>query len=352
MEQFVLIFSKTRFRILWHILFWLVVLVYYTAFFGHQNGYYWLTFKFISLLLPITIATTYVFNYYLIPKYLLENRFWLFALLAFYTLLFSFYLISLIIFPFLVLGTKSISMETLDKSILDVYFLVVGMYTVILIAILVKLLKFSYEKQTLNLQLLQEKTETELEMLRSQINPHFLFNTLNNIYTLSLKKSDQTPEVVLKLADMLDYLLYESNATKVPLSKEIKLIENYLYLQQIRFGNRLRINFKKDEHISNQQIAPMLLLPFVENSFKHGVGKHRDKAWIDIELTVSTDSIVFKVKNSQPEVEPNKKEHISGGIGIHNVQKRLDLIYRDNYILNIKNLDKTYSVNLKLSTTS
>ncbi len=349
MEQFVFIFSKNRFRIFWHILFWMVVLIYYTAFFGHQNGYYWLTFKFIIFLLPVSITTTYVFNYYLIPKYLLTNRVWLFSLLAFYALVISFYLISLIIFPFLVLGTKSISIETLDKSILDIYFLVVGMYTVILIAVLIKLLKYSYEKQTLNLQLLQEKTEAELEMLRSQINPHFLFNTLNNIYTLSLKKSDQTPEVVLKLSDMLDYLLYESNAAKVPLIKEVKLIENYLYLQQIRFGNRLKLNFKRDDKIGEQQIAPMLLLPFVENSFKHGVGKHRNNAWIDIDLTVTANKIVFSVKNSQSETEPIRKKQTSGGIGLTNVQKRLNLIYANHYNLNIENLDKSYSVKLILN---
>ena len=330
MEQFVLIFSKRRLRIFWHILFWSVVLIYYTAFFGHQNGYYKLTFQFIIYLLPITIATTYTFNYYLIPKYLLKNRIWLFSLLSFYSLVISFYFISLIIFPFMVLGTRSVNMETLDRSFLDIYFLVVGMYMVILIAILIKLLKFSYEKQTLNLQLLKEKTEAELEMLRSQINPHFLFNTLNNIYTLSLKKSEQTPEVVLKLSDMLDYLLYESNSNLVPLKKEITLIENYLYLQQIRFGNRLKVNFKKNINSKEQQIAPMLLLPFVENSFKHGVGKHRNSAWINIELSTDIGNIEFYVSNSQSEIEPDKNSNTSGGIGLYNVRKRLNLIYANN----------------------
>lgn len=349
MENIIIILTKSRFRIAWHLLFWLLVLTFYTYYFGHQGGFYRLTFQFVVFLLPIAIGTTYLFNYYLIPKFLFQKRIKTFILLSIYAIIASFYLISLIIFPFLIISTSSINFATLDKSFLDIYFLMVGMYTAIILAILIKLLKSSYEKQNLHLQLLREKTEAELEMLRSQINPHFLFNTLNNIYTLSMKKSELTPEVVLKLSEMLDYLLYECNATKVKLKKEVKLIENYLYLQQIRFGDRLKISFRKDDLISDQKIAPMLLLPFVENSFKHGVGKHRFDAWIEIELTVKSNNIIFAVKNSQSNSDIVEKKTASGGIGLTNVKKRLGLLYPDQFILNIENMDKVFHVNLELN---
>lgn len=335
---------------MWHFLFWLTVLTFYTFYFGHQGGYYWLTFRFVIFLLPIAMGTAYLFNYYLIPKFLYSKRIKKFILLSIYAVIGSFYMITILIFPFLILSRNDVNFVSLDKSFLDIYFLVVGMYTAIIAAILIKLLKSSYERQNIHLQLLKEKTEAELEMLRSQINPHFLFNTLNNIYTLALKKSELTPEVVLKLSEMLDYLLYDCNATKVLLKKEITLIENYLYLQQIRFGKRLNVAFRNDETISDQQIAPMLLLPFVENSFKHGVGKHRNTAWIEIELTIQSESIIFLIRNSQSSTELDKNRKVSGGIGLNNVIKRLDLIYPNNHKLDIETQEKMFLVKLQLNT--
>ena len=239
---------------------------------------------------------------------------------------------------------------TLDKTFLDIYFLVVGLYAAILLAILIKLLKYSFERQNLHLQLLQEKTTAELEMLRSQINPHFLFNTLNNLYTLSLKKSDQTPEVVLKLSEMLDYLLYECRENKVYLKKEILLIKNYLYLQKIRYGKRLKTRLNIEGNPSDQKIAPMLLLPFIENSFKHGIGKQRNSAWIDINLHVHQNSIDFSVINSQSDTSLEKNSTTSGGIGLMNVKKRLELMYLHKYKLDILNNENDFSVCLNLST--
>ena len=351
MESVVLILANRRYRLFWHFLFWIVVLSYYTLFFGHQGGYYWFTLKFVLVLLPIAIGTTYLFNYYLIPKLLFNKKIWKFVLLSFYALIGSFYLISLIIFPFLILNTSDVKLVTLDKSFLDIYFLVVGLYAAILAAVLIKLLKYAYERQNLHLQLLKEKTSAELEMLRAQINPHFLFNTLNNIYTLSLKKSDQAPEVVLKLSEMLDYLLYECREKKVHLKKEVLLIENYLFLQKIRYGKRLKTTFKIEGLITNQMIAPMLLLPFVENSFKHGIGKQRNNTWININLTVNSNSIDFYVKNSLSNTNQDE-ERSSGGIGIENVRKRLDLIYNNNYQLAIEGNKEDFCIELNLATAS
>jgi sensor histidine kinase YesM len=350
MESYEHIFNNPRFRIAWHLLYWLIVLVYYTLYFGHQGGYYWFTFQFVIYLMPVAIGTTYFFNYYLIPKFLFKKRIFYFILFSIYTIIASFYLISLIIFPYLIINTDEINFVTLDKSLLDIYFLIAGMYTAILMAVLIKLLKLSYERQHLNLKLLEDKTSAELEMLKSQINPHFLFNTLNNIYTLALKKSDQTPEVVLKLSEMLDYLLYECNALKVPLKKEIQLIENYNYLQKIRFGHRLNIQFEKEGNIENCKLAPMLLLPFIENSYKHGAGKERNASWIKMAITVNGQNIYFNILNNKAFNTNPKNANSSGGIGLNNVKKRLDLIYPERHELKISENQDTYSVNLLINT--
>lgn len=341
------ILNNTKIRVLTHIIFWIAVLIYYTFFFGHQQGFYLITFKFVILLMPITIGTTYFFNYYLIPRFLLKNKIKLFILFSVYALIFSFWITSLIFLPTLTLIGPG--MGTFDKSLIDLYFVIVGLYSVSILAILIKLLKYWYEQQHKAMQLLKEKTQAELTMLKGQINPHFLFNTLNNIYSLALKKSDLTAEAVLKLSEMLDYLLYECNAEIVDVKKEIKLIRNYIYLQKIRFGDRLDIQFNADNS-NDQQIPPMLLLPFIENSFKHGAGRQSNKVWIKIYLRVENNKLDFNIINSKSLQKDLDSKSISGGIGLENVRKRLQLLYQSDYSLDIENLTDTFSVQLSIPT--
>jgi sensor histidine kinase YesM len=234
----------------------------------------------------------------------------------------------------------------LDRSALDVYFLVVGLYFVVVLAIALKLFRLTYEKENQNLLLLREKTEAELELLRSQINPHFLFNTLNSIYTLSMKKSDQAPEVVLKLSEMLDYLLYETSAPRVHLNKELQLIRNYIYLQKIRFYKQEPAILKIKSDTGTYFIAPMLLLPFVENAFKHGPGMTKN-ADISINIEIRDNKLQFRTKNS---IAPDTKKHgrERGGIGLSNVKKRLDIQYPEQYTLQMESDEKTFRVFLAL----
>ena len=148
---------------------------------------------------------------------------------------------------------------------------------------------------------------------------------------------------------MLDYLLYECDASKVPLRKEIELIENYIYLQKIRFGHRLVVNFEKDNVSKDCEIAPMLLLPFVENSFKHGLGKDRKNSWIKMALSTDDQHIEFNIKNNKTKTT-SEDQNNSGGIGLQNVEKRLKLIYSEKYLLTIKDTEDTFLVNLKIYT--
>ena len=337
------ILENSKFRILTHIVFWAVVILYYTLFFGHQQENYRITFNFVLLIMPITIATTYFFNYFIIPKYLLKGKIKQFILFSIYTLIFSFWVTSLIFMPTLtILGPGP---DRFDTSLIDLYFVIVGLYSVSILAILIKLLKTWYEQQHASMQLLKEKTEAELAMLKGQINPHFLFNTLNNIYSLALKKSDLTAEAIVKLSEMLDYLLYECDADLVALQKEIRLIQNYIYLQKIRYGDRLDIQFKT-EHFNDQRIPPMVLLPFIENSFKHGVGKQSKKVWIKIQLIIDDQSIHFSILNSKSIQKKADGDATSGGIGLENVKKRLELLYQKNYSLEIEDQSDIFSVKL------
>ncbi len=209
--------------------------------------------------------------------------------------------------------------------------------------ILLVIAKFYKEKQAY-LQLNEQKTSAELSALKHQLNPHFLFNTLNNLYALSINKSDEAPEVIAKLSEMLDYMLYGCNDKYVPLSKEIELIDNYLALEKIRYDERVAIHFKKDIEM-NVNIAPLILLTFIENAFKHGVSQELKKADIHINIAVKNNYILFDIHNS---IAQNKLSLNKNPIGLTNVKKQLDLLYQDEYSLNINEENNRFNVYLKL----
>lgn len=203
--------------------------------------------------------------------------------------------------------------------------------------------------QTEKNELLTRNIETELQSLKNQINPHFLFNTLNNLYALTLKKSDQAPEVVLKLSDMMRYMLYECNEKEVLMEKEFHYIRNYIELEKLRYSANTDIQLTIDENLLNHRIAPLLLIPFVENSFKHGTQSSLEKAFIHISAELERDTLQFIVTNSKPVSIPgqihSKKQ---GGVGLTNVYKRLHLIYPKRHTLQIDDMPDSYSIHLTI----
>ncbi|AWX45838.1 Histidine kinase [Flagellimonas maritima] len=210
---------------------------------------------------------------------------------------------------------------------------------------LILVLKLYTEKQQL-LKLNEQKKTAELAALKNQLNPHFLFNTLNNLYALALKKSEDTPKVIRKLSEILDYILYRCNESYVSLEKEIELIENYLSLEKIRYADRVKIEFSKN--ITGQEkIAPLLLLTFVENAFKHGVANEINQAHINITISKKGEDLLFKVENSKPAV--SEKLENKESIGLQNIKKQLELLYPKAYDLIIENGKSTFSANLKLA---
>ncbi len=235
----------------------------------------------------------------------------------------------------------------LDYNTRDIYSLLAGTYFIVFLSVGIKLTEFWFNEQQRKQAVVKEKVETELKLLKSQIHPHFLFNTLNNIYALTLQKSDQAPDAIIKLSELLDYLIYQGENEQVPLQKEIELIDHYMDLEKLRYGNRLEATFEKTGDPDKVMIAPVLFLPFVENAFKHGISQSRNKVWLKIHLEISIMSIIFHIENSKPSAQ--LKDGPQGGIGLENLKRRLEILYKDKYSLEIHDKENIYSVILKLT---
>jgi two-component system, LytTR family, sensor kinase len=205
--------------------------------------------------------------------------------------------------------------------------------------------KFFQEKQMDQVQL--EKLTTEINYLKAQINPHFLFNTLNNLYGMALQKSDKTPEIILRLSKMMDYMLYDTDDAKVYLVKDIENLENYISLENIRQGNDALINYTKEGQAQDQKIVPLLFLPLVENGFKHGVNEIIKGAYLNVRLSISTGSVTLMVSNNyktKTAMEVNERS----GIGLTNLKRRLDLFYPGKHLLNVNQTADTYEAQLTI----
>ncbi|MGB5417482.1 sensor histidine kinase [Algibacter sp.] len=326
------------------------MLLFYTYFFGVDSNDFGYVLSFSLFLMPITIATTYVFIYKIIPEYLITKRYFLFALYSFYAVIISAYLIVLSVFYGLVYlsNFEYSNMAPISKSLL---FVAIGVYLVVIMVSAFKLLKLNV-KHTEETKILETKIletqlklkEQELNYLKMQIHPHFLFNTLNTMYGFALKKADETPEMILKLSNLLDYLLYQVDKPFVSLSNEINHINDYIELEKMRFNDTLQIDFNTENILDDIKIAPMLLLPFVENSFKHGSLK-KGILKVDINLYCENKSIYFNIENTN-----NTNQISEKGIGLENIKKRLDLLYKDKYNLKIINENGLFKVHLKLDT--
>lgn len=241
-------------------------------------------------------------------------------------------------------------MNPLTKNIL---YIMTAVYFIVILVSAFKLLKLNLnhvsntknlETKILDTQL--KLKEQELHYLKMQIHPHFLFNTLNTLYGFALKKADETPDMILKLSNLLDYLLYQAEKPTVLLTDEISHIQDYIDLEQMRFNETLKVDLNLSFSEDNLTIAPMLLLPFVENSFKHGAIVN-GKLFINIDLEADSKIIKFNIQNTSSE-----HTQIKHGIGLENIKKRLELLYKNQYRLDISNKNAMFSVELQISNTN
>ena len=194
----------------------------------------------------------------------------------------------------------------------------------------------------------QEKMTAELKLLKAQLHPHFLFNTLNNIYAFALERSTKTPQLILKLSSLLSYMLYECKTDEVMLEKEVEVMKNYIDLEKERYGNKLDISLNIEGDIQDQFIAPLLILPFLENAFKHGTSEQLEKPWMSIDLIVKGGVLKCKVVNSKNETVPFHKD----GVGIDNVRKRLHLLYAGRHDLKLADEGAFFVVALAVELTA
>lgn len=325
-------------RIPQHITFWVAVVLYFTFGYG-EPGQYAQTVQRVLLFLPGHIFLTYTFFYFLIPHYLNTQRYLMLIGLGIIT-----YFVSLwygYIVNFHLLGLLNIQPIWIGSPL-------IGQTTMLGAALSIKFLKKWYKEKKINFELEQQKTRAELQLLKSQIHPHFLFNTLNNLYSHVLHHSPKAPEIILKLSHLLRFMVYESAAPYISLTNEIALIRHYLDLEHLRYGDRLDISFSIKGDITNYQITPLLFLPFIENAFKHGVSNQIGQCWISLDIQILNDSLYFKIVNSKDPIA-NIKDTPYNGLGIENVKKRLDLIYRDNHTIEILNYEDVFVVNLQLN---
>jgi LytS/YehU family sensor histidine kinase len=194
-----------------------------------------------------------------------------------------------------------------------------------------------------------EKQEAELNYLRSQTNPHFLFNTLNNIYSLSRDKSDLAPESIMRLSKILRFTLYEASGEFIAIEQELKIIDDYIALEKLRYDESLRINFNYDVEDMKQALPPLLLMPLVENAFKHGVSETRNRPFVDIHLSVKNRQLLFVVKNSS-DID-NEERNVKENIGLSNLRRQLELLYTD-YNLSVQQGESVFTATLKLNLAS
>jgi two-component system LytT family sensor kinase len=318
-----------------HLLLWIGVWFYFYYFFSYNSTDVRYVRWFSSLLLPLTMAITYFAVYFLIPKYLFTREYGKFALYSFYTLMASSYFIVLIIYGCMFIY-KGFDASNIPPMVKNFFFILILVYLVVGLVSFITILNRSFRTEKRNKDLqnkiltaqLQIK-EQELNYLKKQIHPHFLFNTLNTIYGLALKQSTHTPEIILKLSNLLDYILYQVDKPRVSLYEEVEHIREYIELEKIRFQESLKVEFQVGDVDKQIMIAPMLLIPFVENAFKHGeIVDGYLQIHIDIQLRES--SLDFRIDNS---VQVNDETGKAKGLGLENFRKRLDLNYENNYML-------------------
>jgi two-component system, LytTR family, sensor kinase len=239
----------------------------------------------------------------------------------------------------------SIGLKTESIGWIEYWFSVIPSIVIVMFIFSIGYLTQQYFKIKKQQEAIDKKQlESELSLLKSQINPHFLFNVLNSIYALALKKSDYAPEIVLKLSDIMRYMLYETKHEKVALDKEIDMIENYIEIEKVRIGSHQQIAFAVSGDMHANVIAPVLLIPFVENAVKHGIDSMSENAYVHISVNIGSGELQFNCINNYKEMNAKK----IGGIGLENVKKRLELIYPEKHTLIVKNENSIFTVSLNI----
>lgn len=335
----------------WHIIFWVSYLLFkiYHEFIWIYPKYEDININTVlaeatiaqSTMLPVKIIFTYWLIYYLLPvRKFIVHKWVLFIFALALTLLIYRLMVVYITLPLAYTAIPDqqsvLSLERMTSAIIDILF-VAGLAS----AIILYQRNQQNKKQTTILE--KEKVASELRFLKHQTNPHFLLNTLNNLYVLARKNAAETPAAIMQLSKLMKFVLYESSSAYIPMKKEVEVIHDYIALQRLRFGNRLDISIDVQDNPDDQPIAPLLLLPLVENAFKHGAGESTTIPFIKIKLEIINGIINFTIKNN---VE-GKEKSIEEGVGFTNLKRQLTLLY-PNHKFTVSQSDNYFTVHLQL----
>ncbi|MEQ8364508.1 MAG: histidine kinase [Cyclobacteriaceae bacterium] len=335
-----------RKAVLLHVTFWVVYTIIFTITDGGYNNRFDRSF-FIELAhLPLRLVVVYLNYFVLFPKLLLAGKYYRYTLYTLISLVIAallqrgimFYYVNPILYP----QTSDVVSYFIPYKLLQAG-VIINSPLVFMIGFSVLHHVFKLRDKTEKLE--KENLQSELKFLRAQINPHFFFNTLNSLYGLTQEKSDRAPEVVLKLSELMSFVLYETDQERIQLSKELKYIKNYIELEEIRYGDRFVCNLSIHGN-TEVLIPPLLMLPFIENSFKHGIKHESDKGWVNINVSVAEKKFVFKIENSIGEISTQNKGQ--NGLGIANVKRRLELLYPESHELSYSKSEKQFKVNLEI----
>ncbi len=330
---------------LWiHIITWGGYMLLSTLIFTEVTAMKNLIFK--NLISALFYAIPVYLNiYYILPRFFMKGQY-----IKYYSI------ISLLVIPIVpvIAYLQYLILSSTDSTLYYEYFSVAHFSSILITATMIILIStsaghtFNAIKTTqLQRELKNYKLEAELKFLKTQVNPHFLFNSLNNIYSLAVTESKEAAPAILKLSDMMRYMLYESRGNKVPLNKEINYLKSYIELQKLKTANEQQIQFEVTGNTSKVMIEPMLFIPFFENTFKHGNVVDTDQGWLKSSLRIEKNHLHFYIANSVTHEKRNKDS--VGGIGLENVRKRLDLLYpNERHDMQIELLPNSFTVNLKL----
>lgn len=333
-------------RMFLHVLFWGISFYILLQHFSISQQVTFVDYLFTALFHVSIICAVYINLYFLIPKFLDKQNYWK-------------YVIGLVILFIVFYGVHILTFDYISELLFPNYYLIVFYdylellkYFIVYVGITTLfMLSQSWIDLAESRKTLAEKEKeliaNELKALKAQVNPHFLFNSLNSIYSLSLKKSEKTPQVILKLSGVLRYMIYESNEQLVSLEKEIQFIGDYIDLQKLRTKNPDAVKLHIEGLIGGQRIAPLILIVFIENAFKHGVKGDTVNQFIDLELTVADQDIHFICKNNLGSVDETENSEFKG-LGLDNVKRRLELLYSENYELKLSRTSVMFIVDLKI----
>ena len=373
MSQHDFIFSNhVRHRIARHAAFWFACYIFYLITFyiphcvfpaynmekftanasrlGLSRWIWWRIFNSVVTFIPL-LAFAYIVIYFLLPRHIFSKKNWLVTMAFFIptliaVLILQYYSSYLVLWNLARINPgkniihPGVIINSIPLYVLFNYPIVTGF------AVIIKMIKHGWMKQQETAQIFSEKAKTELQILKGQIHPHFLFNTLNNIYYFALTFPQKAVEMLTKLTGILHYIINECGQHLVPLEKELEMIQDYVALEKIRYGDRLKMVLEINGDFKDKMISPLLLIPLVENSFKHGASKMLEHPWINLNITIDGKVLFILLSNSRPDVRVMEQ---NSHIGLKNVKKRLELIYPSAHELNIAESTKSFEVFMKIA---